>query len=64
MKLLVVPEPSERCTGVMAVLGRLTPGLSAAMAGSFQVLMAPSKIPAMVAAVRSAWRPSAGCRTR
>ena len=27
MKLYVVPEPSERQTGVIFVLGRLTPGL-------------------------------------
>src|SRR5215471_6748328 len=49
VKLSVVPELSARCTGVIAVDGRVTPGLSAAMAGSFQVLMVPEKMPASVA---------------
>src|SRR5262245_48140715 len=48
VKLLVVPEPSERCATVMFVLGRLTPGLSAAMAGSFHFLMSVEKILASV----------------
>src|SRR5690348_7814826 len=38
VKLLVVPEPSERWATTIAVLGRVTPGLSAAMAASFHVL--------------------------
>ena len=47
-KFEVVPEPSERTATVMAVLGRVTPELSAAMAGSFQVVMVPMKILARV----------------
>ena len=39
----VVPEESERCTTVMAVLGRLIPGFSALIAGSFQVLILPAE---------------------
>ena len=35
---------------VIAVLGRLTPGLSALIAGSFQVLILPEKMSAMVGA--------------
>ena len=42
--MLVVPEPSERCTTVMPVAGSLTPGLSAAICGSFQVLIEPAKM--------------------
>ena len=49
VKLLVVPEESERCTGVILVDGRLTSLLSAAMAGSFQVVIVPAKILAIVA---------------
>src|SRR5205807_10469734 len=37
----VVPEESERCTTVIEVLGRLAPGLSALIAGSFQALTLP-----------------------
>src|SRR5579871_152323 len=48
VKPFVVPEESERCTTVMAVLGRLRPGFSALMAGSFQVLIWPMKILAVV----------------
>ena len=47
-KLAVVPEESERWAMVIAVLGRLRPELSALMAGSFQVLILPEKMPAMV----------------
>src|SRR5580692_1265033 len=50
VKFAVVPEESERTAMVIGVLGRLTPGLSAAMAGSFQVLIWPWKIFAMVVA--------------
>ena len=50
VKFCVVPEPSERWATVMFVLGRVTPGLSAAMAGSFQVLMSRWKILAIVSA--------------
>ena len=42
MKLKVVPEPSERWTTAMVVAGRLTPGLSSAIAGSFQFLTLPA----------------------
>ncbi len=48
MKFAVVPESSERCTGVIFVLGRLTPGLVALMAGSSQVVISPLKIFAIV----------------
>ena len=51
MKLLVVPEPSERCTTAIAVLGRVTPGLSAAIFGSFHVLIWVDMMPARVSAV-------------
>jgi len=43
----VVPDESERTAMVIGVLGRLTPGLSALIAGSFQVLIWPWKIFAM-----------------
>ena len=43
-KFCVVPEESERTAGVIAVHGRLTPGLSALIAGSFQVVMLPWKM--------------------
>ena len=43
-KFEVVPEPSDRTATVIAVLGRVTPGLSAAIAASFQVVMEPVKI--------------------
>src|ERR1700727_1125987 len=49
-KFAVVPEESERTSSVIAELGRLTPGLSAVIAGSFQVLIWPSKIFARVGA--------------
>ena len=41
VKPTVVPEESERWITVIAVLGRLTPGLSASISGSFQVLILP-----------------------
>src|SRR5262245_53566528 len=44
----VVPDSSERCTIVMAVDGRSTPGLRALMAGSFQFLILPRKMSAVV----------------
>src|ERR1700722_111537 len=49
-KFAVVPEESERTARVIAELGRLTPGLSAVIAGSFQVLIWPWKIFARVVA--------------
>src|ERR1700677_4134688 len=54
-KLAVVPEPSERTARVIEALGRLAPGLRALIAGSFQVLMVPWKMPASV--VASSFRP-------
>ena len=50
-KFCVVPEESERTAVVIAVDGRLTPGLTALIAGSFQVLMLPWKILAMIVGV-------------
>ena len=44
----VVPDPSERCTTAIAVLGSLMPGLSFAIAGSFHFVISPRKILAMV----------------
>ncbi len=44
MKFAVVPDSSERCTGVMSVSGRFAPGLSAAIAGSFHFVISPLKI--------------------
>jgi len=35
----VSPEPSERCTGVIARFGSVIFGLSAWMLGSFQLVM-------------------------
>ena len=51
MKFFVVPESSERCTGVIFVAGRVTPGLSTAMAGSSHDVILPSKICAIVSGV-------------
>src|SRR5579863_3016530 len=48
VKFCVVPEESERTAMVIGVLGRLTPGLSALMAGSSHVLICPWKIFAIV----------------
>jgi len=48
MKLFVVPDESERWTGVTARSGRSTPGLSATMAGSFQRVISPVKSFAML----------------
>src|SRR5215471_1675950 len=44
-KFAVVPEESERTARLIGVLGRLTPGLSDLIAGSFQVLVLPLKFP-------------------
>src|SRR6478735_4422586 len=44
----VVPDPSERTIGRMGRFGRCNDGLSAAIAGSFQFLIPPVKIFAMV----------------
>src|SRR5262245_57595473 len=48
VKLLVVPEPSERWAMMMFVLGRVASGLSALMAASSHFLMSPWKMPASV----------------
>src|SRR5215510_9427327 len=39
VKLFVVPEPSERWATMMFLSGRVTPALSAAIAGSFHFLI-------------------------
>ena len=46
-KFAVVPEESERRAIVIAVLGRLTPGLIDLIAGSFHVVILPWKMSAM-----------------
>ena len=52
MKFSVVPDSSERLTGVISVDGRSASGLSAAIAGSSQVVIFWLKIPAIVPGVR------------
>ena len=52
VKLLVVPDPSARCTTVIAVLGSFTPGLSAAIAASFHFVIFRAKILARVLSER------------
>src|SRR6516165_361865 len=52
VKLAVVPELSLRCTTVILVLGSFADGLSALIAGSFHVVIAPEKILAIVSAER------------
>src|SRR5450759_2088033 len=51
VKMLVVPEPSDRCTTLISVAGRVTPALAAAIDGSFHFVILPSKMPAMISAV-------------
>src|SRR5579859_1951469 len=46
-KFAVVPEESERTARVTGVLGRLTPELSAVIAGSFHLVILPWKMFAM-----------------
>ena len=48
MKLLVVPEPSARCTITIGVDGSVTPGLSFAIAASFHFVIFAWKIWASV----------------
>ena len=48
MKPFVVPDESERCTTVIVVLGRLTPGFSAAIAELFHFVIFPRKMFASV----------------
>ena len=50
VKLLVVPDASERCATTIAVLGKLTPLFVAAMAESFHFVILREKIPASVSA--------------
>src|ERR1700676_2284367 len=50
VKFWVVPEESDRTARVIGVLGRLTPELSALIAGSFHVLILPWKMLAMTGA--------------
>src|SRR4051812_16030230 len=45
-RMSVLPELSERCTGRIGVFGSVVPALSAAIFGSFQVLIVPEKMPA------------------
>ena len=47
----MVPEESERTAMVIAVLGSVTPGLIAAIAELFHVVILPSKMFAMTGAV-------------
>src|SRR5690606_39299917 len=49
VKFSVVPDSSERFTGVIGVSGSCTPGFSAAIAGSFQVVICRLKTFAIVA---------------
>src|SRR5215469_16362009 len=48
-KFAVVPDESDRTASVIAVLGRWTPGLIAAISVAFQVLSTPWKMFAMTA---------------
>jgi hypothetical protein len=52
VKVSVVPESSERLTGVIAESGSSTPSFCDAMASSFHVVISPAKMPAIVAASR------------
>src|SRR5450631_386641 len=52
VKFSVVPEESERKKTLMAVAGRVMPGLMAAIAGSFHLVITPLKIFAVTAGVR------------
>ena len=48
MRTSVVPDESERCTGVIATSGSVTPGFVAAIASSVQFTISPAKIDASV----------------
>src|SRR3954470_21175195 len=52
-KFSVVPDSSDRKNTLMAVLGRFAPEFSLAIAGSFQVLILPTKMLAMTSGVRT-----------
>src|SRR5512141_1448687 len=51
VKMLVVPDPSDRWTTLMSVSGRLSPAFCAATAGSFHFVIVPRKMPAMTSGV-------------
>src|SRR5258705_6059008 len=51
VKLLVVPDASVRCTTAIAVDGKVAPEFSAAILGSFHVVIDPMKMPARVSAL-------------
>src|SRR5512138_2856445 len=44
VRMLVVPLPSERWTTMIALSGRLTPGLSSAIRLSFHLVILPRKM--------------------
>src|SRR3954447_26727709 len=50
-KFSVVPDSSDRKNTLMAVLGSLTPEFTLAIAGSFQVLIWPRKMFAVISGV-------------
>ena len=52
VKLSVVPESSDLCTGVMTRSGSVASGLSAVIIGSDQLVMSPLKMAASTAGVR------------
>ena len=52
MKFSLVPDSSERWTGVMVSSGSVASGLSATMASSFYLVMVPAKMPASVSGAR------------
>ncbi len=51
-KFSVVPDSSDRLTGVMSRSGSSASGLSSAMAGSFQLVISCAKIPAITSGRR------------
>ena len=51
VKFSVVPDSSARKNTLIAVAGRVTPGLMAAIAGSFHVVVLPLKMSAATAGV-------------
>ena len=57
VKLAVVPELSLRCTTVIVVLGSFAFGLSALIAASSHVVIAPEKILAIVSAESLSFTP-------
>src|SRR3569833_1163085 len=60
VRLSVVPESSDRSSGLICVEGSFSPELSLAIAGSFHVLILPAKMPAIV--LGASWRPSTPLR--